>query len=303
MSLSVVYIAKHSQANTNDDEGAIVHAFTELGHTVNSIREVVGQKAYKLPGDFALFHHWTDFAAVAKLSMPKVFWYFDLVDYPDSALRPRCDQRIAWMRKMLPLVNLGFCTDGDFAKTSEKLVNLRQGADSRYTGAGTLGRCGLCHNPWKGTPLLFTGISRGGGQGRMSFVEEMKSTYGDDFLHVEKNIHGRKLADLIAGSSIVVAPDHPATNLYWSNRVYLSLGFGAFMLHPYCEGLAKHYEHGKEIVFYRSRQEMHDQIKYYLGEPDERKHIAANGLARTMAEHTYRHRVAELVSVVKEQVL
>ena len=74
------------------------------------------------------------------------------------------------------------------------------------------------------------------------------------------------------------------------------------MLHLYCSGLAEHYQGGQEIVYYHSRADLHDKIEYYLGEPEERRRIAANGLARTLAVHTYTDRCRELIRVVQERI-
>lgn len=298
MGLKIAFVARHDQPNpSNDDEGAITHAFQELGHKVERLRESKGHLAHKLHWcDFLLFCKWLDCKTLARVEIPKVFYYFDLVTYPDPTLDARNRTRLAWMAQVLPLVDLGFCTDGDHTARDRtgKLVWLPQGADGRYVGFGTAKQ----DTP----PILFTGITRGG-KVRADFVYEMSNVYGDSFRQVQSGVHGRELADLIASSKIVVAPDGPVSDRYWSNRVYLSLGFGAFLLHPYCEGLTKHYTDGQEVVFYRSREDLHDKIRYYLERPAERQRIAAAGLERTKREHLYRHRVERLVQIVKERLL
>ena len=151
--------------------------------------------------------------------------------------------------------------------------------------------------------LLFTGIGRGGGQGRENFVAEMDHKYGARFKHIYKGVHQETLRDLIAASRIVVAPDAPATDNYFSNRVYLTLGFGGFLLHPYCAELTKQYRDAEEIRFYHSRQHLHELIAFYLPRPDVRQAIATAGLKRTLDEHMYYHRVKTLVEVVKRRLL
>lgn len=303
--MRIIYVAKHDSGG-NDDEGAIAHALTQLGHDVQCLRESMGHKAYRLlPADLVLFHKWADLASLHKLPIPKVFYYFDLVDWPDPTLESRCAARRKWMAEMTPNVALGFLSDGDWVArdTTGKLVWLTQGADERVAGAGmNAGRCTLCNASWAGTDLLFAGIGRGGGQGRVSFVEEMKSRYGRQFTHLEKGVHGRALADAVASARIVVAPDSPVSDRYWSNRAYLMLGFGAFLLHPYCERLTHHYQDGREIVFYRTREHLHALIHHYLPWPDVRRQIAEAGLQRTLAEHTYTHRVRALIQTVQDRL-
>lgn len=295
MVMRIVFVAKHDSGG-NDDEGAVMHALRELGHTVLPLREHLGHKAARLEADLCLFFKWCDVSALQTLAgkMARVFWYFDLVDWPDATLAGRCASRRQWMADVLPHVEAGFCTDGDWcaADATGKLAWLPQGADEQVVGFGTA-------EPAE--PILFTGIARGGGLAREGFVAEMRARYGPRFRHVPNGVHGRALADLIAGAQIVVAPDAPVTSRYWSNRVYLSAGFGACLLHPYCERLTGHYANGHEVVYYRGRDDLHRKIAYYLERPACRRNIAAAALERTQREHLYRHRCAELLRIVRER--
>ena len=294
--MRILYIAKHSSGG-NQDEDAITHALAALGHTVLRVHEIRAHRITKTDADFILFHKYEHVETLKRLGKPAIFYYFDLVDYPDPTLEGRNQTRRQWMADMLPHVAVGFCSDGDWVAKDKtgKLVYLTQGADERVTGFGkAVDDC----QP----PILFTGI-RNGGRTRASFVDEMAIRYGETFRQVRTGLHGRELADAIAGAKIVVAPDGPVTDRYWSNRVYLTLGFGGFLLHPYCEKLAEHYQEGKEIVFYQNRRQLHELIRYYYEEPDVRKRIATAGLQRTIAEHLYRHRIASLIRIVQERIL
>jgi hypothetical protein len=306
--VKIIYVARHN-AGGNNDEDAIAYAFRELGHEVHAIPESQGFKALQRKADFVLFHKWQDTVSLQGLEgkMPKIFWWFDLVDFPNEKneqVRNRCLSRMQWMENIIPLVDLGFMSDGDWVARDRtgRLVHLFQGADERYIGLGENNhRCAMCRGPWEGTDLLLTGI-RLGGEKRMSFVADIEQHYGERFTHVLKGTHGRDLADLIACHKIILAPDHPVTDRYWSNRVFLSLGFGAFMLHPYCEMLADMYEDRKEIVFYHNREQLHIQIQHYLKSTTERRLIQQAALERTKKEHLYRHRCAKLIAIVKDRL-
>ena len=310
--MRIIYIGKFDQPHSNDDEGAIAHALTTLGHDVQCVREKVGHRATGLRGDMVLFHHWDDLTAIRQFGCPKVFWYFDLVDYPDPTLTHRCEARKNWMSGMLPVVDMAFLTDGDYVDvinncglySPEKAHWLQQGVDVRVTGPGTpsINTCESCNRKYTGTDILFTGISKGGGEKRISFVEEMKATYGDRFLHVERKIHGRDLANLIADSKIVVCPDSPVTDKYWSNRVYLMLGFQAFVLHPYTKGLADQYGMSGGIMAYHDRRQLHDWIRDYLQLDESRSIVAKAGYDETMKNHTYIKRCEKLIDTVKQQL-
>lgn len=294
MPLTIGYVANH-EAGGADDEGAITHALQSLGHCVQRVRQRKGYTIKKIHTDFVLFHHWHDYAAIEKLERPKVAWTFDLVQYPDPMLARRNEERVAWMRRLAGVADLVFSTDGDWVAQDQtgKLVWLPQGADERVVGRGMAD---------EGAPLLFTGISRGGGQGRVEFVLQMQERYGDQFRHIQKGVYREQLRDLIAGTDIVLAPSAPVTHAYWSNRVYNVLGFGGFLLHPYSERLSHHYKDGTEIMYYRDAEHLHRLIREYRDDHTGRQRIATAGLERTQRQHLYRHRCERLVAVVKERL-
>jgi hypothetical protein len=305
----IVYVAQHDRPNSNDDEGAIAHALAEAGHTVVRVPETdAGRRVPSTPGDVLLFHKWSGPDTLARVAgrMLRVMWYFDLVKSGAPGLARLSKSRADWMASVLPHLDVGFCTDGDWVEEyngrcfggtrgghRDKLYWLPQGADGRVAGRGEAG-------PGPRIPILYTGSTTVRTQ-RQEFLEMMGNRYGADFVW-ERNAYRRSLADLIARADVVVAPDSPSTDLYWSNRVYITLGFGGFLLHPYCSRLANHHYTGdKELVFYRDWAELRDKIEHYAARPAERAAVAAAGLARTLAQHTYARRVAEMLSALKTQ--
>lgn len=294
--MNITYVARHGQNDSNDDEGAIAYALEQLGHKVTCIHESKGRLAFRHPGDFLLFHKWNNVVGMKQSGMPRVFWFFDLVEHHDKDLASRCKSRKDWMRMAMQQVILGFCTDGGWVAndTTRKLIKLEQGVDERILGHKSSSEDRI--------PILFTGITKGGGETRISFVETMAQKYGKKFVQVESGVYRQKLADLVGRADIVVAPDGPITDSYWSNRVYLMLGLGAFLLHPHCKDLEQHYKDGVELVYYRNRDELHSKIAYYQERPEQREQIRLAGLARTKAEHTYRHRCTKLLEAVEEKL-
>jgi spore maturation protein CgeB len=65
---------------------------------------------------------------------------------------------------------------------------------------------------------------------------------------------------------------------------------GAFYITEYQEDLAEFYEIGKEIVCYKSKEELLDKIKYYLRHDSEREQIAQAGYKRAQRDHTWQRR-------------
>jgi spore maturation protein CgeB len=81
-------------------------------------------------------------------------------------------------------------------------------------------------------------------------------------------------------------------------RLYEATGVGAFLLTDYKDNLDTLFEPGKEIVAYRSAEECVELARYYLEHEEERQSIAQAGQARTLREHTYRHRMQEFIDIV-----
>ncbi len=82
-------------------------------------------------------------------------------------------------------------------------------------------------------------------------------------------------------------------------RLYEATGCGTFLLTDWKENLHELFESGAEVVAYHDADECLDLIEYYLKHDQERDKIARAGQQRTLAEHTYEHRVKEMLSIVK----
>lgn len=69
---------------------------------------------------------------------------------------------------------------------------------------------------------------------------------------------------------------------------------GAFYLTDWIEELADHYEIGREIVCYRSHEELVDRARYYLAHDTEREAIRRAGYERARRDHTWQQRFETL---------
>lgn len=65
----------------------------------------------------------------------------------------------------------------------------------------------------------------------------------------------------------------------------------AMPLCEYVEGIEKYYEIDKEIVTFKTAQELRDKIDYYLKHDAERKQIAKAAYERTLRDHTWHSRL------------
>lgn len=85
-------------------------------------------------------------------------------------------------------------------------------------------------------------------------------------------------------------------------RLYEATGVGTLLLTDHKDNLKDLFEIGKEVVAYSSAEEAAELIRYYLAHPEEAEAIALAGQARTLREHTYRHRMEELVPLLERHL-
>jgi hypothetical protein len=278
----IVYVAKHGNGG-NDEEGAISWALERLGCEVIKIHEREGKKALGQKADLVLFHKWDDFGTIKELKTPKVFWYFDKV---------RFNNREMWTKQVVPMVDLGFLTDGDYKRDigSDKLVVLRQGIDTRYIPE-TIERGHSVAN------IAFLGSVYGP---RGGFIQKLRREFGERF-KVFKGVHQHDLARLCRSVDIFVAPEYPSTDHYWSNRVYLLSGMGGFLLHPRMAGLLEEYEENKELVYYDNYDHLNDLICYYLDHMAERDVLRKAAFKKTITKYSYLKRCQSLLKTIRQK--
>ena len=274
--MNILYFAKHGSGG-NDDEGAVAYALRALGHDVEEVHERHADLGGRC-ADLLLCHHPADPARLAAFHGPKVYWCFDRVVGWSN-------ERSIWAAAMRDVCDLGFHTDGDFVDQDRtgKLRWLPQGADERRLASSIR---------VSDHGVLFVGSIRG----RESFVDWCFREIGGAFHHVPHGVHGDELMELIRRTAVVVAPDSPVSDRYWSNRVYLILSMGGFLLHPWSAGLAEQYG-GLELMMYKDRRHL---LQLLTTSNDVRAAYVAAGLKATIEKHLYRHRCAELMRYVAE---
>jgi spore maturation protein CgeB len=133
---------------------------------------------------------------------------------------------------------------------------------------------------------------------RILMLENIYSKYGSRFEWFGKNkqIRGLELNELYASTKIVVGDSQPSP-LYWSNRIYETLGRGGFLLHPYVDGLDTEFIDGVHLVCYdrNNIDDLFKKIDYYLEHEDEREKIRKAGHELVKTKYTYKERCKELM--------
>lgn len=79
-------------------------------------------------------------------------------------------------------------------------------------------------------------------------------------------------------------------------RAFDIMGAGGFLLTNYQADFLDYFTPDEDYVFYDSKKDLLAKIDYYLNHEAERAQIAKNGLQKISADHTYIHRVNEILS-------
>lgn len=157
------------------------------------------------------------------------------------------------------------------------------------------------------------GLSREHGE-RIRFLEDVARVhpvdvwgYGAEILDPDSPLRERHHGDVwglemyrvLRRAAVVLNRHIDVAGPFANNmRLYESTGVGALLLTDRKRNLSDLFEPDVEVATYGSTEECIDVAGRLLADSDARSEIAKAGQRRTLAEHTYRHRMEELVSLV-----
>ena len=84
-------------------------------------------------------------------------------------------------------------------------------------------------------------------------------------------------------------------------RLYEATGVGTCLLTEYKENLPEMFEPDREVIAYDDEADCIDKIRYYLSHDDKREAVAQAGRQRTLRDHTYNTRLAQLLDILKQR--
>lgn len=84
-------------------------------------------------------------------------------------------------------------------------------------------------------------------------------------------------------------------------RVMEVMASGGFMMSTYCPETAEIFEEDKEIVMFKTPEELFDKVDYYLIHDEERKEIAGRGQEKVLTHYTYEKKLKELLDWVERE--
>jgi spore maturation protein CgeB len=80
-------------------------------------------------------------------------------------------------------------------------------------------------------------------------------------------------------------------------RAFEIAGCGGFQLITAVPALSEHFQPGVEVASFDSVDNLVEQVRHYLRNPEAAASMAARGQARAHAEHTYEHRLQEIFRI------
>ena len=117
-----------------------------------------------------------------------------------------------------------------------------------------------------------------------------RSAYGEEAVKIYT------ASDIILDVHFLFGGEQPISNV--TARVFEVPACGGFLLTNACDQLERLYAVGREMICYRSLEELRRLTGYYLSHAEERRAIAAHAQARARSEHTFKRRLEEMFDLV-----
>jgi len=166
------------------------------------------------------------------------------------------------------------------------------------------------------SPINFIGTVR---QTRIDMIKriirnklpiKLWGSFGDDVSPQDKNVMlnsymnkqlWREYHSYAASGSISVTWDWcPEVELSYSARIYRVMASKGLYLCRYVNGMEKVFKRGVHCDWYYNLDEMIEKLKYYLSNRDEMNKIGEQAQQLVYDEHTFTHRIRELLKDVKQ---
>jgi spore maturation protein CgeB len=114
---------------------------------------------------------------------------------------------------------------------------------------------------------------------------------------------GLDMYRVLARSRIVVNRHIDVAAGYANNmRLYEATGSGALLLTDPGRNLGELFSPEREVVVYDGPEDLAAKLSHYLADDESRRRIAAAGQERTLRNHTYERRMADLAAVLDSRL-
>jgi spore maturation protein CgeB len=120
-------------------------------------------------------------------------------------------------------------------------------------------------------------------------------------LHTGSYVTREAKARVFRGAAAVLNVLHPAEMDGMNTRLYEATACGGCVISEDRGHLGTQYQVGTEVLAFTSFDELVDQARWCLDHPDEARQVGDRAAVRAHAEHTFAHRVVDLLHIVALQ--
>lgn len=187
---------------------------------------------------------------------------------------------------------------------------LRQGIDVRVWGPGWLSTSITMKREVSASSSVFSLPGKAFRSGRQLPQKVIRQLALSPMERRLRRIAGPALSDaemiemysrshLTLGFSVVNEEvDRGRANSHLRLRDFEAPMCGALYVTGYTDELANYFELDKEVLVYRSKEELVEKAKYYLAHPAEAERTRQAARRRALDEHTWKHRFVQLFKIV-----
>lgn len=114
-------------------------------------------------------------------------------------------------------------------------------------------------------------------------------------------VYGEQFSEICSKSRILIGlirDGWAGLEAYFSNRTVNVLATGSFLIQRYSPGLETVFENQRDMVWYRSENELFEQIDYFLDHSEERERIGLKGREKVLRRYTYSISISRILDGV-----
>lgn len=116
-------------------------------------------------------------------------------------------------------------------------------------------------------------------------------------------VFGLEMFSQLAHSRVTLNSHIDMSEKYASNmRLYEATGVGSCMLTDWRPNMPELFEPDTEVITYRTTEECIEKVKYLLDHEEQRRSISRAGQKRTLRDHTFDNRAAQLDDLIRAHV-
>jgi hypothetical protein len=135
---------------------------------------------------------------------------------------------------------------------------------------------------------------------RQKLVDELTQIYGNRFIAVD-NCFGEDFDNLCQSVKVIIEPDYPLEDFYWTDRIYRTLASGGLFLARKLYGRTE-FEPNKEYIEYKGMEDLAYHLKWFTRDSakEEADVIRRRGREAVRKKSTYEHRLKEIFKTIKK---